>query len=356
MRPRWSPRCGIRTSWPFMKLANTAGQPFSVAGICRRPEFCRTGARNGPCRPGRAAGYLKTIAEAVEHAHQRGVLHRDLKPSNILLDVFDQPRVTDFGLAKLVDGDCGTDPHRPGAGLAQLHAARTGGGEIFRQHAGNRMSIRWARFCMNCSRAGRRFRRKRCHAILAQVQNAEPVPPRRLNPGTPVDLQTICLKCLQKEPARRYASAQALADDLGCFLDSKPIQARPVSLLERAWLWCRRRPLLAALSAGLVAAVIFGVRGNCLAMAAGGIQRARRIETTADGRSRTRRKPGLIFMRRTWRWLRRRSKRQFRPGAAHVGCVAAQAGETDLRGFEWRYLWNLCRGEQLATLTGHERP
>jgi WD40 repeat protein len=305
-----------------------------------------------PARP--AAGYLKTIAEAVEHAHQRGVLHRDLKPSNILLDVFDQPRVTDFGLAKLVNCDSkltltgqvlGSPNYMPPEQAAGKFSDGTPASDVY--------SLGAILYELLTGRPP--FQAETLPAILAQVQNVEPVPPRRLNPGTPMDLQTICLKCLQKDPARRYASAQALADDLGCFLKGKPIQARPVPPLERAWLWCRRRPLLATLSAGLAAAVILGVAGiswqwrQAEFNAQGELKQQRLAEQDAAETRLDLYAADVAVASQAIQsgnyGLARRTLDALRP----------KPGETDLRGFEWRYLWNLCRGDQLATLTGHER-
>ena len=310
-------------------------------------------ARERPLTAMRAARYVKIIAEAVEHAHQRGVLHRDLKPSNVLLDIFDQPRVTDFGLAKLVNS---------GADLTTTGQVLGSPNYMPPEHAMGKSSDDTARSDVYSLGAilyelltGRPpFQGETLQAILAQVQATEPVPPQRLNPATPVDLQTICLKCLQKEPARRYPSAQALADDLGCFLESKPIRARPVSLAERTWLWCHRRPLLASVWAGLIAAVVLGVSGI--------LSEWRQADLHAQGELRQR----LIVEREAAETrlnlyaadvaaasqaiqnenfgLARRTLEQLRP----------KPGETDLRGFEWRYLWNLCRGDQIATLTGHK--
>jgi len=309
-------------------------------------------ARERPLTAIRAARYVNIIAEAVEHAHQRGVLHRDLKPSNVLLDIFDQPRVTDFGLAKLVN--CGADLTTTGQVLGSPNYMPP-------EHATGKSSDGTAQSDVYSLGAilyelltGRPpFQGETLQAILAQVQATEPVPPRRLNPATPVDLQTICLKCLQKEPARRYPSAQALADDLGCFLESKPIRARPVSLAERTWLWCRRRPLLASVWAGLIAAIVLGVTGM--------LWEWRQANLHAQGELRQR----LIVEREA-------AETRLNLYAADVA-AASQAiqnenfglarrtlerlrpmrGEKDLRGFEWRYLWNLCRGDQITTLTGH---
>jgi eukaryotic-like serine/threonine-protein kinase len=326
----------------FLSLEFVEGQSFAEL------------VRERPLPAKRAANYLKTIAEAVEHAHQHGVLHRDLKPSNILLDVFDQPRVTDFGLAKLVN--CDSDLTVTGQVLGSpnyMPPEQAAGSLSDSTPASDVYSLGAILYELLTGRPP--FQGETLQSILGQVQNAEPVLPRRLSPGTPVDLETICLKCLQKEPARRYASAQELADDLGRFLEGKPILARPVSPLERAWLWCRRRPLLAAMSAGFVAAVVLGVAGI--------FWQWRQAEFHAQGELRQR----LIAEKDA-------AETRLNLYAADVA-VASQAiqngnfglarrtlealrpqhGETDLRGFEWRYLWNLCRGDQLATLTGHER-
>jgi WD40 repeat protein/predicted Ser/Thr protein kinase len=309
-------------------------------------------ANKQPLPARRAATYLKTIAEAVEHAHQRGVLHRDLKPSNILLDPLDQPRVTDFGLAKLVSQEAELTVTGQVLGSPNYMPPEQAAGKF--SEGGPASDVYSLGAILYELLTGRPpFQGDSLHSVLAQVQAAEPVPPRRLNPGIPPDLQTICLKCLQKEPARRYASARALANDLGCFLENKPILARPVPLLERAWLWCRRRPLLAAMSAALVAAVVVGVAGI--------VWQWRQAEFHAQGEMRQR----LIAENDA-------AETRLNLYAADIA-VASQAiqagnfgrarqtldglhpkhGETDLRGFEWRYLWNLCRGDELATLTGH---
>ena len=239
-------------------------------------------ARPLPAR--RAAGYLKTIAEAVHYAHQRGVLHRDLKPSNVLLDVFDQPRVMDFGLAKLLDSDAELTTTGQVLGSPSYISPEQAAGKASEFGPGGDIySLGAILYHLLTGRPP--FQGETIPEILLQVQNTDPVAPRRLNPSVPVDLQTICLKCLQKEPARRYDSAQELAEDLARFLAQEPIHARAVSPVEKAWLWCRRNPALAstlAVAAGLLLAVAIG---SPIALIR--IERARQAAESARGEEAT---------------------------------------------------------------------
>ncbi len=198
-----------------------------------------------PARP--AAELLRTLAQAIQHAHEKGVIHRDLKPSNVLLqqtnrpDAPSIPKIGDFGLAKRQDDDSqrtrtgvilGTASYMPPE-QAQGKAGQVGPlsdvyglGAILYELLTGRPPFKGATML----------------DTLVQVRTEDPVPPRRRNPRVPRDLETICLKCLHKEPRRRYTSAGELADDLGRFLEHEPIRARPVGTLERAAWWVRRRP------------------------------------------------------------------------------------------------------------------
>src|SRR5262249_10331143 len=121
------------------------------------------------------------------------------------------------------------------------------------------------------------------HQIVRQVQESEPLPPRLLNPNVPRDLETICLKCLEKDPSRRYAAARDLADELNRFLRGEPIQARPISRIEKAWRWCRGKPIVASLTATVAALVMLLVSGSWIA--AWRIERARRAESQQRARA-----------------------------------------------------------------------
>ena len=210
--------------------------------------------RDGPLPPKRAAGYVKTIAEAIQYAHERGILHRDLKPSNVLIDANDQPKVTDFGLAKRLEKD--TELTLSGQVLGSPNYMPPEQASAHRGLVGKRSDVYSLGAILYHLLTGRApFVAPTVAETLQQVQNAEPVSPTVLNPHLPRDLKTICLKCLEKEPARRYQTAQELADELGRWLRQEPILARPVSRPEKAWRWCRRKPVVATLTAAAMLAV-----------------------------------------------------------------------------------------------------
>jgi tRNA A-37 threonylcarbamoyl transferase component Bud32/tetratricopeptide (TPR) repeat protein len=199
--------------------------------------------RRQPLEPQRAAQLVKKIAETIQFAHEQGVIHRDLKPSNVLLDERGEPMITDFGLAKRTKGNgsqatltgqvIGTPSYMP---PEQARGAEVGTeGDVYSMGA----------ILYELLTAAPPFSAAHPLDTIKQVLEVEPVPPRVRNPSLPRDLETICLKCLQKEPARRYATAGELADELGRYLEGKPIRARPVSVLEKIWRWRRRNPSLA---------------------------------------------------------------------------------------------------------------
>jgi serine/threonine protein kinase len=291
---------GTHEGRPYLALEHVEGGNLAER-LAGRPQPARA-----------AAALVETLARALHYAHEQGVIHRDLKPANILMErkseipnprseridsdfgfrISDlEPKVTDFGLAKRLDekgltqtGDLlGT----PGYLAPELTHGRARGGDC-----GPTVDVYGLGAILYELLTGRPpFRGETVLDTLEQVRALEPVPVRRLQPKVPRDLETVCLKCLDKEPGRRYASAGDLAADLGRLLHGEPIRARPVSLALRLAKWVRRKPALAALAAvsslALVALVAGGLVYNAwlqkaVDRAEAGETRARKQQQRAD--------------------------------------------------------------------------
>jgi WD40 repeat protein len=234
------------------------GVPYFSLELCSGGSLAQK--LNGtPWEPRRAAALVQTLAEAMEAAHQAGLVHRDLKPGNVLLTADGTPKVTDFGLVKRLDVEGQT---QTGAvvGTPSYMAPEQAGGKS-KQIAPATDVYALGAILYELLTGRPPFKAATPLDTIRQVVSDEPVAPSRLQSRTPCDLQTICLKCLQKEPARRYRSAAALAEDLGRFLRSEPIQARPAGRVERVVKWARRQPALAGLVAVSVLAVLVVLAG-----------------------------------------------------------------------------------------------
>lgn len=213
---------------------------------------------HGPLPPRRAAEWVAKVARAAHYAHQRGILHRDIKPTNILLDERGEPLLGDFGLARMLHQDSRLTQSVAVLGSANYMAPEQARGQA--RQLTTAADIYGLGAVLFEALTGRPpFQGETMMETLQRVVQDEPPKPSQLNPAVDRDLETICLKCLEKEPAARYHSAEELALDLERWLRREPVSARPVKPLERLAKWARRRPAIAGLSAGLVAVTFAGL-------------------------------------------------------------------------------------------------
>jgi tetratricopeptide (TPR) repeat protein len=231
---------------------------------------------DGPMPPKEAAELVAEVARAVEYAHRHGVIHRDIKPSNIIIDSTGRPRITDFGLAKRVDSRSELTATGQVLGTPSYMAPEQAAGQI--DVVGPAADVYALGALLYTSLTGRPpFQAATSLETLQQVLDREPLALRQINPAVPRDLETIVLMCLEKSIPRRYASAEAFADDLRRYLEGRPILARPVGRLGHAWRWCRRQPVVACLIAGVVLTLVAGIVGTSR-----GMVEARRQAFAAD--------------------------------------------------------------------------
>jgi hypothetical protein len=374
---------------PIFEVGQHEGQHYFSMGFVEGQSLSQR-LTDGPLQSREAAVLMAAVADAIEYAHQCGVIHRDLKPGNILLDQKGNPRVTDFGLAKKLEGDSGLTGSGQIMGTPSYMPPEQAGGK--RAAVGPAADVYALGATLYALITGRPpFQAATAMDTVLQVVSDEPVPPRRLNASIPRDLETICLKCLEKESGRRYAGAAALAADLRRFLAGEPIAARPVTRLERLAKWARRKPTLAAAyTLGLLAVLLGGLGGTAVwqwraaerardvaksaqAEAEGARDTARSAKAEAE-RQRDRAddargaadKARVAEQNARAEAEREREKferfdygrtiqvahQEWRENNVPATLALLEGTRADLRGWEWRYVHRLCHSN-LLTLKGH---
>jgi tRNA A-37 threonylcarbamoyl transferase component Bud32 len=313
--------------------------------------------RDGPLPPRQAAALLETLTGAVQAAHEAGVIHRDLKPGNVLLTA-GTPKVSDFGLAKQLDQQASLS----GAlvGTPQYMAPEQAQGR--NRDVGPAADVyALGAILYECLTGRPPFRAATLLETLEQVCTQEPVPPREFNPAIDRDLETVCLKCLQKQPPKRYASAAELAEDLRRFQACESIRARPVGPVERAWRWCRRNPVVAGLLTAVAATLLLGAGlASALALwALGERDRADQNATAATDEARKAweaesqkdqqltRAEGLLYAGQM-----KQAQQLWEQGNVPAAQELLDTARWDYRGWEHRYLHTLFNASHL-TFIGH---
>ncbi len=234
------------------------GLPFLALEFCPGGDLRRK-LNNKPLPPAEAAALLEPLARAVQHAHEHGIVHRDLKPGNVLLAEDGTPKVTDFGLAKLLDASASLTASGVAVGTPSYMAPEQARGQKEVGAAADVFAL--GAILYECLTGRPPFLGTTPMETMLQAAHADPVPPRRLQPAVPRDLETVCLKCLEKRPDKRYPSAFDLADDLRRLREGRPVRARRTGPAGRAWRWCRRNPGVAGLGAALLVVFLGGFGG-----------------------------------------------------------------------------------------------
>ncbi len=320
---------------PIFEVGSVQGQPYFTMKLAEGGALAGskvsfqsvTGQRD-------AVRLLAATARAVHYAHQRGIQHRDLKPHNVLLDAAGRPHVSDFGLAKFAGRDSSLTLSSEVLGSpAYMSPEQAAGDTKNLTTAADIYALGAILFELLTGRPP--FSSENVPSLLRKIVEDEP----DASAVGDRDLRTVCLKCLGKDPERRYSSAEALADELERWLRGEPVLARPASGAERLHRWMQRRPALAAMLGALLLAVTAGIVGITLQW--------RRAEEHAYRREVERYAADLQVASQALAThdlgLARRMLAAQKPGA----------NEPDLRGFEWRLLEQLCQGQHRAVLTGH---
>ncbi len=303
-------RAAAAITHPHVVAVHEVGE--SADGTFIAMEYCEGGSlrerlQGGPLAPRVAATLVRKVVDAVAHAHAAGILHRDLKPSNILLNGLGEPKLSDFGISTALAGATGEhtrtgeiagSPSYLAPELLSSTAPASAAADVYGLGA----------VLYECVTGRPPFTGESPAAVLAQIATVEPVAPHALNPAVPRDLDTIILKCLEKSPGARYATAAALRDELDLFLAGRPITARPPSAAGRAVRWMRRNPALAAalgtiFTGAVVAAVLLAERNHLL-------QEALARSESSEAAARAALRESLLAQARATRFTAREGQRR----------------------------------------------
>lgn len=321
------------------------GQPFLSMDFIDGPSLTRVLA-DAPMVAADAARTLLEVARAIEHAHKHGVVHRDLKPSNILLTPDGRPVLTDFGLAWFP----GLEPAEAGSSdgmgsppyLPPERAVGTGSDDPMAEDVYGLGAVLY-----HCLTGRPPFVADSAAAVLEAVVRAEPIPPRMLNPSVPVDLETICLKCLEKAAASRYGSATLVAEELGRFLRGEPILARPLGAGSRLVRTMRRKPLTSFLIVALISAIVGGSLLSLIGW--------RRARVAAENHRSVAEERRVDLYSANLAAAASAMEAGNRPQALDLLARCAPGfGEPDLRGCEWSVLQNLLRRRECSSVKAHD--
>ena len=335
---------------PIYEVGECEGQPFFSMKFVEGGSLAqRISDLKCPISNREAAELIATLAQAVHYAHQRGILHRDIKPGNVLLGAQGEPHLTDFGVAKLVEKNSTLTRTMAILGTPSYMSPEQARGEA-RQLTTAVDVYGLGAVLYDLLTGHPPFAGGTTMETVLQVVNKEPRRPSTIKPGTESDLETICLKCLEKNPSARYGSAEALAEDLERWLRQEPILARPVGGWERAAKWTRRHPLAAVLSSITLLAIALSlgtlIRANIHIRAAQGNEA--NMRQTAESQE-------LIARQRAYASDMNVAKQAL--AESNLGRALdllnrqrPQPGRRDLRGWEWRYLWQQTRSDALFTL------
>lgn len=313
---------------PVYEVDEFQGQPYFTMRFIEGRSLAER-LDEGPLSPKDAADMLVKIARAVHHAHQRGVLHRDLKPANILLDDAGEPWLTDFGIAKLLHVESGLTMTQSVAGTPAYMSPEQAGGQ--RSEVTTASDI-WALGVIFYQMLTGKlpFDGGSQTEILRNLTEREPVPLRAITREIDQDLETLCLRCLVKDPARRLSSADTLADELERWIRGEPIQARRITVWERVGKWMRRHPYRAA---ALVAFTVFFL-GTVTAIT----WQWRRATANAERAGR------LVYSATLAQALGARER-----GDLGLTRLLLDGIPADQRGFDWRLVRGFCKGDELSS-------